>query len=225
MDADCYFKSDKYIIRPHKVRIINGSEIILPTIPVNEMNWANLSTELFTKLQSNYLTGFTVIHNAEEMEKIMDLTKNLVKNANHELKLTELQYDSTSTSWWSGIFSAISIFGIVTSVIGFSFYKLNLLNCIIRTIIRKSTDIQMEPDGSFSFGLSHNIMPKMEANNTIHQQLNNHPNIRENNKSTLNGSKTHTNHNCNINMGRQSSSRSMLNLPIHSKFGQSHRSN
>lgn len=179
LDSNCYFKSDNFIVRPHKIKIVNGSQIILPIIPINEMDWANFTNAMFEKLQPNYQTGFTVIQNAEELEKIMDLTKNLVKNADHELRLTELQYDSTTTSWFSGIFSTFSIFGIVASIVGVLFYKCNLLNCIIRAIIKKSTDIQMEPDGSLSFGLSRDIMPKIDTNKTIHQQLNNHPINRE----------------------------------------------
>lgn len=172
IDPNCLFKTDHYIVRPHKTKTANGSQIILPSIPLNEINWNNITLDIFEKLQPKYVTGLTVIQNADELQRIMERTKNLVKNADHELKLSEIHYNTASTSWFSGMVSALSIFGVGAGIITTIFYKCNLLNCILRSIIKRSTDVQVEHDGTVSLGLSSKIMPKIEMNRPLHNQLN-----------------------------------------------------
>lgn len=137
------------------------------------------------KLQSksDHIIGTTVIQNNEDLQRIIDLTKNLVKNANHELKFSEIHYASTSTSWFFGIISAASIFRISAVVITGIFYKCNLFNCILRAIIKRSTDVQVEHDGTLTLGLPTVLVPKLDIEQPIHNQLNNHTYAHEMNQS------------------------------------------
>lgn len=95
------------------------------------------------------------------------MPRNLVKNADHELKLNEIYYDAATTSWFSGIKGAVSVFGILFTIVAACFHKFNLLNCILRSIIKRSTDVHVENDGTFSFALSHNILPKIDVSKSL----------------------------------------------------------
>lgn len=49
IDSNCLFKTGNYIIRPHKTKIVEGSQIILPTIILNEMELINFTGEIYKK--------------------------------------------------------------------------------------------------------------------------------------------------------------------------------
>lgn len=174
LDSDCLFKTENYLVRPHKIVDRHEVQTIIPVMPLDDLDMGNFTNDVLEKLKtsSDYISSTAIIQNPEQLHKIMEQTELLVKNARQEIKLDEIHYDSATTSWFSGIISASTIFGIILTVGGAIFYKCNMFGCLLRAIIKKSTFLEVEEDGALAFDMPANLAPTLNANRSIHEQSN-----------------------------------------------------
>lgn len=174
LDAHCLFKTEHYLVRPHKTSGLEPSEIILPIAPMNELNLANLTTEIYAELQSamGHISETTVIQDNEEMERLMDLNQGLIESASHEVRFKEIHYDSTTHSWFSGLASTATILGIIATIATMIFYKFNLFSCILRAIIKRSATAQLGDDGTLTLDLPEKLASRVNLNQSPQSQSN-----------------------------------------------------
>lgn len=136
LDPNCTFKTKNFMIKPHKSKDLGPKRIVLPVVQMDYRFFANFSEQVLDELRSSdkMSTETSVIRNSDELQQIMDPTRELVSNANQELKMREIHYDSQSYSLFSGMLSSITIFGIISTVLPFVFFRCNIFGCILRTI-------------------------------------------------------------------------------------------
>lgn len=181
LDPNCSFKTENFSIRPHKTNGMNETQVILPIVKFNE-NLIKWNIDALEKVSAIKRNGkkLNVIQNAVELQLIMDSTKKLVENADHEWKMEEMKNESGSISFMAGLIGSFSILVSVMTIGGLIFYKCNVFNCLLRAIIGKSTAAQVEPDGSLILDLPQVLAPKLKntgrtqlrEGQTLHQQLN-----------------------------------------------------
>lgn len=176
LDPDCSFKTANFLVKSHRTREINTTQILLPTIDLDEQIPVNIGTEALKKLkaENKIIKETCIIQNAEALDEIVQSTKNSVQRANQELKLKEIHYDSGSISLLSGLASSLTVFGMGAMIVTTIFYKCNLFGCILRAIIKRSTTAQVEPDGTLTLDLPDTLAPKRRTNNNQNIQKQTH---------------------------------------------------
>lgn len=147
LDPNCSFKTESFLIRPHKISGWNETEIKLPTIQLGNEFFVNINKETLENLvyRNQSLNELKIIQNPEELDKIVMSARAMVERANQELKLQEIHYDSSAWSLATGMIGSVSIFGVVATISTFIFYKCNLFGCFLRAIIKRSTAAQSSP--------------------------------------------------------------------------------
>lgn len=161
LDTNCIFKTDHFMVRPHKIGGMNPTQIILPIIGFDK-EYVEKITQRARKIlrQRNDKGVLNIIHNSAELGKIMDMTKDLVENANREWKFEEMQSDSNQFSFLAGLMGSLSIFGMLLTIGGVVLCKCNLFNCLLKALIKRGTNTQIESDGSLIIDLPQNFVPK-----------------------------------------------------------------
>lgn len=103
----------------------------------------------------------TIIHNSEELNRLIEESNELYEAASGDLKIDEIQYDSTSSSLFSG--GALQLHIIFGHFYNYRwhfgnhlFYKANLL----RAIIKRSTISDMDDGGNITLELPRISTPK-----------------------------------------------------------------
>lgn len=174
LDSKCLFKTDNYVVRPHQSRMVNVSSIITPAIQTEELDLLRIPLGIYEKLNqtSKRFTELTVIRNSDDMQNLIENTKNLIRKADHDLKIDEIHYDSIESSWCSGLISTASILGIVIAGAAAVFYKFNFLNCLLTAIIKQSTAVQMDNDGSIVLDIPNQSTPKRNKKRSTANHLN-----------------------------------------------------
>lgn len=125
------------------------------TIPISKLNTSIFSNEILTQIISDSITfDPLVIHNANEMQQIIQSSQNVMEEAGQSLHLKKIHYDTASSSLFSGIFSGTlssTTFTILIIVIGaLVMHKINLWSCVYRSIPKNSEAVRVEENGTIS---------------------------------------------------------------------------
>lgn len=169
LDPNCLFKTENFLIRPHKNSGMNATQIILPTVQFNEHMLTRWDGQAMGKFGKATIFGkkLNIIQNSNEFQRILDTTRDLTENAKKEWKFEKMQGESNSISILSGVISAFSIFATILTIASIFFYKFNLFGCILRAIIKRSTATQIESDGTLTLELPNRLAPKSKRNQTL----------------------------------------------------------
>lgn len=174
LDPNFSFKTERFMIKPHKTTSWNATEIMLPTVEFNKHLIIKLNEETIERL--NWTNGswkeLNVIENTDQISQIIEMARNSVEKANQEAKLQNIHYDANTISFASGIMGSISIFGIIITVISMAIYKCNLFGCIIRVVLKRGTNAHVELDGVLTLDMPQNLIPKLKGKGNGQQATN-----------------------------------------------------
>lgn len=168
LDPNCEFKTESFLIRPQKIIGMNATQMMLPIVKFGKQMISNWNQNLINRLgkTSEPIKKLNFIQNSVELQKIMESTGKLVENADREWKMDILQDETSSYSLLSGIIGSISIFATILTTGVVIFYKCNMFGCLLRSIIGRSSNAQLESDGTLTFDLPQVLAPKLRSNQT-----------------------------------------------------------
>lgn len=155
LDPECSIKTNNVIIHSRKTITLNATKIIIPTI---ELNLTTTITIENPSLTNNKTIEPLVIHDTTELEAIIGQSRKLTEEANREIKLQQIHYDSTTFSLFSGILSGLlsscSMMTIIAVICLLILYKCDLLTCILPKLLKRASNLQ-HGDGTVVIEMNH----------------------------------------------------------------------